>query len=103
MDRLPYSIGKGSLGLAQLAAFSDSHFLDGAISALGFVSRLISVFSAFTDVGLVDGLFRKAAHTIHQIGRRARELQSGILSDYLWNAFVTVLLLIAFLILFQRL
>jgi NADH-quinone oxidoreductase subunit L len=103
VDRLPYSIGKGSLGLAQLAAFSDSHFLDGAISALGFVSRLISVFSAFTDVGLVDGLFRKAAHTIHQIGRRARELQSGILSDYLWNAFVTVLLLIAFLILFQRL
>jgi NADH-quinone oxidoreductase subunit L len=103
VDRVPFSGGMGSLGLAQLAAHLDTHFLDAVISILAFVSRLISSFFEFTDSRIVDGLIRRLAQLTSQIGRRARQLQSGILSDYLWNAFVTVLLLIAFLILFQRL
>ena len=103
LDRVPFSTGKGFVGLSRFAAYLDKHFLDSLISASGFVSRGASVVINLIDGGLVDGLVRAVAGTIHQIGRRARRLQSGILSDYLWNAFVTVLFLIAFLILFQRL
>ena len=91
------------MGLAQLAAFLDDRFLDGVIRASGFVSRVTASIIEYIDVGLIDGLVRIIGQGIRIVGRRVRDLQSGILSDYLWNAFVTVLLLIAFLILFQRL
>jgi NADH-quinone oxidoreductase subunit L len=103
LDTIASSTGSGFVGFAQLAAFLDDRFLDGVIRASGFVSRVAASIIEFIDVGLIDGLVRIIGQGIRIVGRRVRDLQSGILSDYLWNAFVTVLLLIAFLILFQRL
>jgi NADH-quinone oxidoreductase subunit L len=103
LDRIPSSAGSGSVGLSQLAAFLDDHFLDGVIRVLGFVSRVMASLIEFIDVRLIDGFVKILGRATRQVGRRVRDLQSGILSDYLWNAFVTVLLLIAFLILFRRL
>lgn len=103
LDRVPFSTGRGFMGLSQVAAYLDTHLLDGLVAILATGGRLLSILIDAMDLGFVDGFVRSTTGAIRRFGGRLRQLQSGILSDYLWNAFVTVLLLIAFLILFQRL
>ena len=103
LDRVPFSTGEGFVGLSRFAAYLDTHLFDGLVSAFAFGGQFLSMLTSAMDRGFVDGLVRSMTGAIHKFGGRLRQLQSGILSDYLWNAFVTVLVLIAFLILFQRL
>ena len=47
------------------------------------------------------GLVSRVASITQSLGSFVRKIQNGLLSDYLWNAFLMVLLIIASLALLQ--
>ncbi|MGC9469806.1 MAG: NADH-quinone oxidoreductase subunit L [Anaerolineae bacterium] len=101
-DWLVNGVGKLSSSLADVALALDTDLLDGLVKLVGLVGRLASGLFSLLDGGLIDGIVRGIAGALNALGRWARRMQTGLLPDYLWNAFMVILLLVAILILFQR-
>jgi hypothetical protein len=91
-----------SRSVAQLAVRIDEVLLDGVVKAFGFVGRLFSVVLGLLDGSVVDGVVKGIADLFGAVGRWTRRMQTGHLPDYLWNAFMIILLLVALLVMFQR-
>jgi hypothetical protein len=75
--------------------------LDGLVNFLTGLGRLSSGGLRLFDESVVDGAVKATADGFGALGDRARRMQTGLLPDYLWNAFVMILLLVAALVLFQ--
>jgi len=86
---------------ARFVRWLDAGLLDGLINFLTGLGRLSSGGLRLFDEGVVDGAVKATADGFGELGQRASRVQSGRLPDYLWNAFVMILLLVAALILFQ--
>lgn len=93
--------GKISHGLARAVVLLDDGLLDGIIKAFAGLGRLFAALLHLIDEIVVDGLVKLTSALFGWLGRLAQEIQNGQLADYLWNAFMIILLLIAALILFQ--
>jgi hypothetical protein len=79
----------------------DAGLLDGLINLLAGLGWLSSGGLRLIDEGVVDGAVKATAAGFGALGQRARRMQTGLLPDYLWNAFVMILLLVAAVVLFQ--
>ncbi len=95
--------GAGTLSrlTARLVHWLDAGLLDGLINFLTGLGRFSSGGLRLFDEGVVDGAVKATADGFGVLGDRARRMQTGLLPDYLWNAFVMILLLVAALVLFQ--
>jgi NADH-quinone oxidoreductase subunit L len=89
------------LSLSQLFEWVDKYMIDEFINILGFIGEFISTIFQQIDERLLDGLLRRISSGAQSIGSYVRRLQNGLISDYLWNAFLMVLLLIAAISLLQ--
>ncbi len=76
--------------------------IDGIVNAVGRLGRGFSNLFGLLDSDFIDGAVRAIANATGALGRWMRRMQSGLLPDYLWNAFMIILLLVAALVLFQR-
>jgi NADH-quinone oxidoreductase subunit L len=94
-------VGLLSHWTARLAVLLDEGLLDGIVKILAVAGRLFSGLLLLFDEGVVDGLVNATSRAFGVLGRWTRRMQNGQLADYLWNAFMVILLLIAVLILFQ--
>ena len=65
---------------------------------LATVSRAVSAVLHLFDNTFLDGFVGSIASGMGSAGRVAKKRQSGVLTDYLWNAFAMVLILIAILL-----
>ncbi len=102
VDRLVDAAGLFSLAASRVAVSLDDGFLDNVVRAFGFLGRALSGLSGLFDVGFIDRIVGAIGETFNALGRWARRMQTGLLPDYLWNAFMIILLLVAALVLFQR-
>ena len=102
LDRLVDAVGGVGRLASHGAMWVDRWLIGGLVSAAGGAGRLLSALLRLADIHAVDGTVEAAADTVGGLGRWMRRLQSGILSDYLWNAFMVILLLVAALVFFQR-
>ena len=128
LDRAVNGIGAFSRMLARLSIRVDDGLIDGLVRDVARIGRAFSgVFGgagrtvvdgadkgatgygrapsgAFQgiDDGLIDGTVRGIASLTGALGKWSRKMQSGNLPDYLWNAFMIIILLAAVLVLFQR-
>ncbi|MBN1487887.1 MAG: NADH-quinone oxidoreductase subunit L [Anaerolineae bacterium] len=100
VDNLVCGVSESGCSIALLFAWFDTHVLDFFVNAGGWFGRNISIFSDLLDQGVVDRLVHTLTEGVSTIGHRAREVQNGLLQDYLWNALLMVLLLIAVLVLY---
>lgn len=102
LDRLVEWVGKFSRVLAQMALRLDMGLVDGFVKGVTGASRASSDASGLVDGGLIDGFVNGIARVTGALGRWSRKMQSGLLPDYLWNAFMIIILLAAVLVLLQR-
>jgi NADH-quinone oxidoreductase subunit L len=86
---------------ARFVHWLDEGLLDGLINTLTGLGRLSAGGLHLFDEGVIDGVVKATANGFGALGHRARRMQTGLLPDYLWNAFVIILLLVAALVLFQ--
>ncbi|MCJ7550371.1 MAG: hypothetical protein MUQ30_11895, partial [Anaerolineae bacterium] len=95
--------GAGTLSrlTARFVHWLDAGLLDGLINFLTGLGRFSSGGLRLFDEGVVDGAVKATADGFGALGERARRMQTGLLPDYLWNAFVMILLLVAALVLFR--
>jgi NADH-quinone oxidoreductase subunit L len=102
VDRIVEMMGALSRLLAQIAVRIDDGLIDGIVKTTVNASRASSGASGFFDGGFIDGVVNGIAHLTGALGRWSRKMQSGQLPDYLWNAFMIIILLAAVLVLLQR-
>ncbi len=102
LDRLVEGVGTFSRSLAQWALRLDMGLVDGFVKGVTGASRMSSDASGLVDGGLIDGVVTGIARMTGAIGKWSRKMQSGLLPDYLWNAFMIIILLAAILVLLQR-
>ena len=95
--------GAGSLSrlTARFVHWLDAGLLDGLINFLSGFGRLTAGGVRLFDEGVVDGAVKATADGFGELGQRASRAQTGLLPDYLWNAFAMILLLVAALVLFR--
>jgi NADH:ubiquinone oxidoreductase subunit 5 (subunit L)/multisubunit Na+/H+ antiporter MnhA subunit len=87
--------------MSNIVDWIDSYIIDEIINITGFLGEFFSILFQQIDTQLVDGLVKRIAKTTQSLGLYVRRLQNGLLSDYLWNAFLMVLLIIATISLLQ--
>jgi len=102
LDRLVEGVGTFSRSLAQWALRLDMGLVDGFVKGVTGASRMSSDASGLVDGGLIDGVVTGIARMTGAMGKWSRKMQSGLLPDYLWNAFMIIILLAAILVLLQR-
>ncbi len=95
-------MGTFSRSLAQWALRLDMGLVDGFVKGVTGASRMSSDASGLVDGGLIDGVVTGIARMTGAMGKWSRKMQSGLLPDYLWNAFMIIILLAAILVLLQR-
>ncbi len=89
------------LSLTSLVEWFDDNFIDEVVNILGFFGNIMSRMFHQMDERLIDRSVKNIAEVTHALGLSVRKLQSGLLSDYLWNAFLMVLFIIAAITLLQ--
>jgi hypothetical protein len=102
VDGFIMRIWRGSLRIARTAAALDAGLLDRVINFLSAAGRLTARLLEALDSELVDGVVRGVGNSFRAAGRGVRRMQTGLLPDYLWNAFMLVLLLVAALVMLLR-
>lgn len=102
LDRLVEGVGTLSRSLAQWALRLDMGLIDGLVKGVTAASLASSDASDLVDGGLIDGVVNGIARVTGALGKWLRKMQSGLLPDYLWNAFMIIILLAAVLVLLQR-
>ena len=83
------------LSLSNVLEWIDTYLLDEIVNIFGFVSNVLSVLFEQLDERLVDGFVKFVVSIMESLGGYVRKLQNGLISDYLWNAFLMVLFIIA--------
>lgn len=101
-DGLTEGTGLLSSLVARIVVVLDGGVVDGVVNASGFLGRGLASLSDLLDGSVLDGLVRAVAGAFGVIGRWMRRIQTGLLPDYLWNAFMIILLLVAVLVMFRR-
>lgn len=89
------------LSLTSIVEWFDGNFIDEIVTIFGFLGGITSRMFNQVDERLLDGLVSRVASITQSLGSFVRKIQNGLLSDYLWNAFLMVLLIIASLALLQ--
>ncbi|MGC9523282.1 MAG: hypothetical protein ACP5HG_15535, partial [Anaerolineae bacterium] len=102
VDRIVDLAGLLSIAVSRAAVALDTDFLDAIVKAFGFVGRALSGLFSLFDTGFIDRIVAIVGEAFNALGRWARRMQTGLLPDYLWNAFMIILLLVAALVLLQR-
>jgi NADH-quinone oxidoreductase subunit L len=90
-----------NLNLTSIVEWIDDYLIDEIVNILGFLGEIGSRLFHQIDERLIDGFVKGVAEITHSLGLSVRKLQNGLLSDYLWNAFLMVLLIIATISLLQ--
>ncbi len=101
-DQFADAISLFSRLLSSMAVTLDERLIDGLVNAVGRLGRGFSNLFGLLDSDFIDGAVRAISDATGALGRWMRRMQSGLLPDYLWNAFMIILLLVAALVLFQR-
>lgn len=89
-------------GLSTLFNWLDATIVDGLVNAAGMLGRFLSWLGNVIDEKIVDGLVNATADLTRSLGRRMREMQTGLVQDYLWNAIMMIVVLIVIVILFRQ-
>lgn len=101
IDKLVDGVDVASHRIARSALLLDDGLLDGLVNFMTRLCRLLARLLRLLDEGGVDGLVRAITGAFGLLGRWARRIHNGQLADYLWNALMAILLLIAALVLLQ--
>jgi NADH-quinone oxidoreductase subunit L len=102
LDGVVKLVGHFTGWLSRNTVFFDLGLIDGTVKLAGLISRLFSGFVNLFDSGVIDGLVHGIADLFQGMGRWVRRAQNGMLPDYLWNAFVMILLLVAILVMARQ-
>lgn len=81
--------------LSSVLEWIDTYLLDEIVNIFGFISNILSVLFQQLDERVVDGFVKLVVSVMESLGGYVRRLQNGLISDYLWNAFLMVLFIIA--------
>ena len=84
-----------TISLTNILEWIDGYIIDEIVNIVGFLGEFVSRLFQQIDRRLIDGFVKRIAELAHTLGLYVRKLQNGLLSDYLWNAFLMVLLIIA--------
>jgi len=87
--------------LTSVVEWVDGDFIDAIVNVFGFLGGITSRMFNQVDERFLDGVVSRIASTTQSLGLFVRKIQNGLLSDYIWNAFLMVLLIIATLSLLQ--
>jgi len=96
------SAGTLSGAFARIAVALDGRIIDGLANGTGILSGLLARIAVALDGSVIDGLVHGIASAFVALGKWVRRMQTGLLPDYLWNAFMVILLLVAVLVMFRR-
>lgn len=89
------------LSLTSVVEWIDDSLIDEVVNIFGFIGGMTSRLFHQFDERLIEGSITTIANIANSLGLFVRKLQNGLLSDYIWNAFLMVLLIIATLSLLQ--
>jgi len=89
---------RGSLRLAEWAAWFDQRVIDWLVNAVGYVAVKLSEAAGKFDLSVVDGLVNGAAAVTVGAGRRLRTIQTGFVQTYILTFFAA---LVVGLVVFQ--
>jgi len=87
--------GVKKVNFSGIISWIDAYIIDEIVNLVGFASNLISSALRQIDERFVDGFVNLISRIAYSLGSYVRRLQNGLISDYLWNAFLMVLLIIA--------
>jgi NADH:ubiquinone oxidoreductase subunit 5 (subunit L)/multisubunit Na+/H+ antiporter MnhA subunit len=90
-----------SINVSSILAWIDGYIVDEVVNIVGYLGGLLSRMMNQIDERLIDGIINQMAQLTRSLGLYVRKLQNGLISDYLWNAFLMVLLIIASITLLQ--
>jgi NADH-quinone oxidoreductase subunit L len=82
---------RGTLALCNAAAWFDRNVIDGIVNGAAVVVRGISQVGGLIDKYIVDGAVNGVADVTWAIGRRARAVQTGAITSYLFVVAIGVL------------
>ena len=82
---------RGTLLLCRMAAWFDSHVIDGLVNLSAAIVRVWARVSGLFDLYVVDGLVNLVATVTQFVGRRVRNLQTGAITAYLYVVILGVL------------
>ena len=82
---------RGTLLLSRAAAWFDEHVIDGIVNLSAVVVREVARLGGFLDNLIVDGAVNAVADATLALGGRARRIQTGTISAYLYVVVLGVL------------
>jgi NADH-quinone oxidoreductase subunit L len=82
---------RGMLVVANAAAWFDRTIIDGIVNGAAVVVRGVSQVGGMIDKYIVDGAVNGVADVTWAIGRRARTLQTGAITSYVYVVVIGVL------------
>jgi NADH-quinone oxidoreductase subunit L len=89
------------ISLTNISSWIDHYIIDEIINISGFISGIVSrVFHQF-DERIIDGFIERVAQVTNALGLSVRKLQNGLITDYMWNAFLMVIVFITAVFLLQ--
>jgi NADH-quinone oxidoreductase subunit L len=95
------TVVRGSIALAKVLSWLDSHLIDGIVNLAGVVTRLFANLDAAIDKYVVDGAVNLLANTTIAAGRSLRLIQTGRIQTYLYGAFAGALAVVVLNFLIQ--
>ncbi|MDF1513541.1 MAG: NADH-quinone oxidoreductase subunit L [Anaerolineae bacterium] len=73
----------------------DTYIIDEVVNLTGYIFSMLSGLLRQIDEELIGGFSDRIADAAYALGNYVRRLQNGLVSDYMWNAFLMILLFIA--------
>ncbi len=80
----------GTLWISRVCAWFDTYIVDGLVNGSAWVVRTVSQANGLIDHYIVDGAVNGVATVTSFVGGRARRLQTGSISGYLYVVVVAV-------------
>jgi NADH-quinone oxidoreductase subunit L len=82
---------RGTLLLCNAAAWFDRTIIDGVVNGAAVLVRGVSQIGGLIDTYIVDGAVNGVADVTWAVGRRARAIQTGAITSYLYVVAIGVL------------